>query len=138
MNIKNRRVDNPTAVTIMSERSFKEGANMIWGPPDHSIDGWIYPYYITGGGRNYNYVSNPQFDALLKAQRKEADPNQRKTILRQIDQIILRENYDIWWPQAWYRQSWNVSLKNFRQHGFMGTSTCYACEQMSRVWFDKG
>jgi len=137
VNIKNRRVDNPTAITIMSERSFKEAANMVWGPPDHSIDGWIYPYYITGGGRNYNNISNPQFDALLKAQRKEADPNKRKTILRQIDQVIVSENYDIWWPQGWVRQAWNSSLKNFRSHGFLGTSTCYACEQMSRVWINK-
>jgi len=137
VSIKNRHVDNPTAVTIMAERSYKEAANMIWGPPDHSIDGWIYPWYITGGGKNYNYVSNPQLDSLLKAQRREADATKRKTILKQIEQIILDQNYDVWWPQAWYRQAWTSSMKNFRVHGFMGTSTCYACEQMSRVWFNK-
>jgi ABC-type transport system substrate-binding protein len=132
--IRNRHVDNPTAITIMAGRQFKEAANMVWGPPNHAIDGWIYPYYITGGGLNYNYVSNPQLDTLLKAQRRETDANKRKGILREIDKLLLGENYDIWWPQAWTRQAWTSSLKNFRQHGFMGTSTCYACEQMSRVW----
>ena len=52
--------------------------------------------------------------------------------------LILEQNYDIWWPQAWYRQAWNPRLKNFRVHGFMGTSTCYNCEQFSRAWIDQG
>jgi ABC-type transport system substrate-binding protein len=110
---------------------------MVWGPPNHSIDGWIYPWYITGGGLNYNSVSNPELDNLLKQQRREADATKRKDVLKQIDKLLLSENYDIWWPQAWYRQAWTPALKNFRQHGFMGTSTCYSCEQMSRVWLDR-
>jgi ABC-type transport system substrate-binding protein len=56
VNIKNRHVDNPTAVTIMARRDYKEAANMIWGPPEHSIDGWVYPWYITGGGKNYIFI----------------------------------------------------------------------------------
>lgn len=135
--VTNRHVDNPTAITILAERSFKDATNMVWGPPNHSIDGWIYPWYITGGGLNYNSVSDPQLDNLLKAQRKEADAAKRKDILKQIDKLLNDQNYDIWWPQAWYRQAWTSALKNFRIHGFMGTSTCYACEQMSRVWLDK-
>jgi peptide/nickel transport system substrate-binding protein len=135
--MKNRHVDNPTAITILAERSFKEATNQVWGPPNHSIDGWVYPWYITGGGLNYNSVSNPTFDNLLKAQRKEADANKRKTILLEIEKHILSENYDIWWPQAWYRQAWTTALKNFRNQGFMGTSTCYSCEQVTRVWLDR-
>jgi len=134
VSVRNRHVDNPTAITILAGKSFNEAVNMVWGPPNHSIDGWIYPFYITGGGLNYNSVSNPELDNLLRAQRKEIDATKRKEVLRQIDQLLLGENYDIWWPQAWYRQAWVPALKNFRQHGFMGTSTCYSCEQMTRVW----
>jgi peptide/nickel transport system substrate-binding protein len=135
--VRNRRVDNPTAITILAERKFEDAINQVWGPPNHSIDGWIYPWYITGGGLNYNAVANPQLDNLLKAQRKEADAAKRKEVLRQIEKLLTDENYDIWWPQAWYRQAWNPKLKNFRNHGFMGTSTCYNCEQMTRVWLSE-
>jgi ABC-type transport system substrate-binding protein len=132
--IRNRHVDNPTAVTITAEKKFEDAINMVWGPPNHSIDGWIYPWYITGGGLNYNDVKNPELDNLLKAQRKEADAAKRKEILRQIDKLLNDQNYEIWWPQGWYRQGWQSTVKNFRIQGFMGTSTCYACEQMARVW----
>lgn len=136
--IRNRRVDNPTAVTIMANKSFPDAANMVWGPPNHSIDGWIYPWYITGGGLNYNDVTDPQMDNLLKAQRKEPNAAKRKDILVQIEKMILDQNWDIWWPQAWYRQAWTPSLKNFRPHGFMGTSTCYNCQQFQSVWISQG
>jgi peptide/nickel transport system substrate-binding protein len=134
--VRNKHVDNPTAITILANRNFDDAINQVWGPPNHSIDGWIYPWYITGGGLNYNGVSNPELDNLLKAQRREPDTNKRKEILRQIDKLLLDQNYDIWWPQAWYRQVWTPSLKNFRPHGFMGTSTCYSCEQFNRAWME--
>lgn len=137
VNIRNRHVDNPTAITILAGKQFNEAVNMVWGPPNHSIDGWIYPFYITGGGLNYNSVSNPELDNLLKQQRRETDAARRKDVLKRIDTLLLSENYDIWWPQAWYRQAWTPALKNFRQQGFMGTSTCYSCEQMARVWVDR-
>jgi ABC-type transport system substrate-binding protein len=132
--IRNRHVDNPTAITILAERKFDEAINMVWGPPNHSIDGWIYPWYITGGGLNYNGVSNPELDNLLRAQRRETDNRKRREILRQIDKLLNDQNYEVWWPQAWYRQAWAVTLKNFRVHGFLGTSTCYSCEQFVRCW----
>jgi len=132
--IRNRRVDNPTAITILAERKFEEAINMVWGPPNHSIDGWIYPWYITGGGLNYNGVSNPELDNLLRAQRRETDNRKRREILRQIDKLLNDQNYEIWWPQAWYREAWIAALKNFRVHGFVGYSLCYATEQLARAW----
>jgi peptide/nickel transport system substrate-binding protein len=137
VNIKNRHVDNPTAITILAGRSFQEAVNMVWGPPNHSIDGWVYPWYITGGGLNYNSVSNPELDNLLKQQRREADATKRKEILRKIDQIILSENYDVWWPQGWTREAWVPALKNYRQHGFLTGHVCYCNQQFSRSWLDR-
>ena len=58
----------------------------------------------------------------------------RRTILRDINSHLEEQMYEIWWPQGWYRQAWTPTLKNFRPHGFMGTSTCYSCEQMVRAW----
>ncbi len=135
--IRNKKVDNPTAITILANRSFDEAANMVWGPPNYSIDGWIYPWYITGGGLNYNTIADPQLDNLLKAQRKEADANKRKGILRQISEYLNDQSYEIWWPQAWVREAWPSSVKNFRPHGFAGTSQCYAAGQARSVWLDR-
>jgi ABC-type transport system substrate-binding protein len=92
----------------------------------------------TGGGLNYNAVSDPELDNLLKAQRKEADPTKRKTILRQIETRLTDQNYDIWWPQGWQREMWVPSLKNYRNHGFVGSIVCYGCGQIRSVWLDKG
>jgi peptide/nickel transport system substrate-binding protein len=137
VNMKNRHVDNPTAITILAGKSFQEAVNMVWGPPNHSIDGWIYPFYITGGGLNYNSVSNPELDNLLKQQRREADATKRKEILKKIDAIILSENHDIWWPQGWQREAWVPALKNYRPHGFMNGHICYCNQQLSRAWLDR-
>lgn len=136
--IRNRQVDNPTAITTLANRSFDEAINMVWGPPNYSIDGWIYPYYITGGGLNYNSVADPELDNLLRAQRKETDAAKRKQILRQIDQRLNDQNYEVWWPQAWQREAWIPALKNYRTHGFVGNIICYGCGQVRNVWLDRG
>lgn len=137
VNIRDRKVDNPTAVTLMASRNFGEAANMIWGPPNYSIDGWIYPWYITGGGLNYNNVSDPQLDTLLRAQRKESDANKRRDILRQIDTYLNDQNFDVWYPQGWIRSAWPSWVKNFRIHGFAGTVPCYVAGQLRSVWVDR-
>ena len=136
--IKDRKVDNPTAITLLASRTFGEAAGVVWGPPNFSIDGWIYPYYITGGGLNYNNVSDPQLDTLLKAQRKETDATKRREILRQLDAHLNDQNYDVWYPQAWSRAAWPSWVKNFRPHGFTGTIPCYSAGQVRAVWMDKG
>lgn len=133
-----RQVDNPTHVQIMTQRSFNEAVGVIWGPPQYGADGWIYPYYITGGGLNYNGVADPDLDRMLRAQRAETDPDRRRQILRDIDRHLNDQNYEIWWPQSWYRHMWPAFVKNFRQHGFAGTSQCYSCGQFRQVWLDQG
>ncbi|MFN8558467.1 MAG: ABC transporter substrate-binding protein [Dehalococcoidia bacterium] len=138
LKVVQRKVDNPTAIQLLTQRNYKDAINAVWGPPNYSIDGWIYPWYITNGGLNYIFLSDPELDNLLKAQRKEADANKRRTVLKQIDQRLNDQNYDIWWPQAWYREMWPASLKNYRTHGFVGTMACYSIGQLRSAWIDKG
>lgn len=133
----NRHVDNPTAIQTISQRNYKEGINMVWGPPPYSVDAWIYPWYITNGATNYIFLSDPELDNLLRAQRKETDAAKRRGILRQIDRYLNDQNFDIWFPQDWQREMWPAFLKNYRTHGFVGSMTCYGAGQLRAVWVDK-
>ncbi len=135
--IRDKKVDNPTAITILANRSYDDAANMVWGPPNYSIDGWVYPFYITGGGLNYNNIADAELDNLLKAQRKEADTKKRRDILKKLDTYLNDQNYDVWYPQAWQREAWPAYVKNYRVHGFVGTSGCYSCGQLRASWLDK-
>ncbi|HLZ71649.1 MAG TPA: ABC transporter substrate-binding protein [Dehalococcoidia bacterium] len=137
VSVTDRHVDNPTAITLLANRNFNEAANMVWGPAQFSIDGWIYPWYVTGGGFNYNNVADSNLDQMLNAQRRELDATKRKQILLQIYNYLLDQNYDVWLPQAWIRDAWPSYVKNYRSHGFLGQGVCYACPQIRSVWLDK-
>jgi peptide/nickel transport system substrate-binding protein len=132
-----RAIDNPTSIQIHTARNYPDTTETIWGPPNYSIDGWLSPFYLTGGGLNYNFVSDPELDKMIKDQRRETDATKRKALLKQISQRLNDQNYEVWWPQAWYREAWAGFVKNFRPHGFAGTSQCYATGQFRSVWVDK-
>jgi peptide/nickel transport system substrate-binding protein len=132
-----RAVDNATAVQLWTSKNFKDAINVSWGPPNFTADGWLYPFYSSSGGTNYNGVSDPDLDKMLDAQRKELDATKRKDILKQIDVHLHDQNYDIFFPQPWDRQMWSSSIKNFRNNGFMGHSQCYLAGEYPQVWIDK-
>lgn len=133
-----REVDNPTAVQLWTTKNFRDAINISWGPPNFTADGWLYPFYHSSGGANYNFVNDPELDRLLEAQRRELDTTKRRAIIRQIDERIRDQNYDVFFPGPWVRQMWNASVKNFRNHGFLSHSVCYLSPSYSQVWIDKG
>jgi len=132
-----RAVDNPTAVQLWTSKNFKDAINISWGPPNLTADGWLYPFYNSKGGTNYNGVNDPDLDKLLDQQRKELDAGKRKEIIKQIDKRLGDQNYDVFFPNSWVRQAWLTSIKNFRPHGFMSHSQCYLAHSYSQVWIDK-
>jgi peptide/nickel transport system substrate-binding protein len=132
-----RAVDNPTAVQLWTSKNFKDAINISWGPPNFTADGWLYPFYSSNGGANYNGVNDPDLDKLLDQQRRELDANKRKEIIKQIDVRLHDQNYDVFIPVNWVRQMWGTHVKNFRNHGFMAHSQCYLASEYSQVWIDK-
>lgn len=132
-----RAVDNATAVQLWTSKNFKDAINISWGPPNFTADGWLYPFYNSSGGANYNGVNDPDLDKLLQQQRQELDANRRKAIIRQIDQRLLDQNYDVFFPNNWIRQMWTSSAKNFRPHGFLSHSLCYCAPEYAQVWLGK-
>ena len=45
-------------------------------------------YFKTGGSQNYGGYSNPKFDDLLKQSDLELDPNKRRDLLNQMQDLL--------------------------------------------------
>ncbi len=136
VNISFRQVDNPTQVTLLSDRNFNESIGIVWGPPGYAMDQWIYPWYHTEGGLNYNSKGNAELDQLLVDQRAEPDLEAKKEIWGKVWDTIHDQVWDIWWPQANGRTAWHNYVMNWRIGGF--ASTCYINDQDRAVWLDEG
>jgi len=130
------QVDNPTAVTLLSDRNFQDPVNITWGPPAYSVDQMVYPWYHSQGGLNHNNVNDPTIDELVTAQRAEQDAEARKEIWRDIEERILDQVWDVFTPTGiWSRRLWHNWALNFRPHG-LGNLTTYATHQLRAVWLD--
>ncbi len=136
--IKWREIDNPTHVTLMSDRNFKDMIGFLWGPPGYSMDQWLTPFYHSKGGLNYGSIEDPALDALLLKQRTEANPVAQKEIWHQISTLIHDKVYQAWFPVPLQRNSWHNYYLNYRPHGLVGTVPCYATPQLRSVWLDEG
>ncbi len=134
-----RVVDNPTAVTILNDRNFEDTVNITWGPPAYSVDQMVFPWYHSQGGLNHNNVDDPAMDRLLEQQRAEPDPEAQLDLWRQIDEMVLDQVWDVFFPKdnTFRRELWHNYMVNFRPHG-LSTYTCYANGQARAVWLDEG
>ena len=131
-------LDNPTHVTLMSDRNYKDTIGVLWGPPAYSMDQWLTPFYHSKGGLNYGSIEDPALDALLAKQRAAANPEAQKQIFSEISTLIHDKVYEAWWPMALQRHAWHNYMINYRPHGLAGASTCYSSDQMRSVWIDEG
>jgi ABC-type transport system substrate-binding protein len=136
--IRFRQVDNPTQVTLLSDRNFDESIGIVWGPPGHAMDQWIFPWYHTKGGLNYNNKGDAGLDRLLEQQRAETQLEAKKAIWLKVWEKIHDEVWDLWWPEAFSRRAWHNYVMNYRGHGLMGTYTCYVSGQARAMWLDDG
>jgi len=138
VNITFREVDNPTHVTLMSDRNFDEMIGFLWGPPGYAMDQWIYPFYHSAGNLNYGSVNDADLDELLVKQRSETNPDAQKELWLQVSDRIHDKVYQAWFPEPLMRPSWKNWMLNFRHHGLMGSYTCYAGDQARSIWLDDG
>jgi len=138
VNISFREIDNPTHVTLMSDRNFDDTIGFLWGPAGFSMDQWIFPFYHSTGGTNYGSVNDPDLDALLEGQRAEPDLDAKTEIWRQVWDRIHDQVYQAWFPEPLVRVAWHNYVMNFRWHGLMGSYTCYVSDQARSIWLDDG
>lgn len=133
-----REVDNPTHVTLMSDRNFDDTIGFLWGPAGYSMDQWIYPFYHSEGGTNYGSINDPELDSLLAAQRSEPDEAAKTELWRSVWDRIHDQVYQAWFPEPLVRQAWHNYVMNYRYHGLMGSYVCYASDQARSIWLDDG
>src|SRR5690606_3360343 len=107
-----RQVDNPTHVTMMSDRSFQDMVGFLWGPAGYSMTQWIYPFYHSSGGTNYGSINDSELDQLLDREKAEADATARREIWQQVWDRIHDQVYQAWFPEAFNRMCWHNWLMN--------------------------
>ena len=138
LKINFRQVDNPTQVTLLSDRNFDETIGIVWGPPGHAMDQWIFPWWHSKGGLNYNNVNDAEMDSLLESQRTELDPEAKKDIWLKVWDRIHDQVWDFWWPVGLARVAWHNYMLNYRYHSLMGSYVCYTSNQARAIWLDDG
>ena len=132
-----RQVDSATQVASLADGGFGETTGLVWGPPGHSMDQWIYPWYHTKGGLNYGAKGNDELDRLLDQQRRESGAEARKATWQRISTLIHDQVWDLWWPEAHVRSAWHNWVLNYRPHGLMDSWVCYANHNIANMWLDE-
>jgi peptide/nickel transport system substrate-binding protein len=133
-----RQVDNPTHVTLMSDRNFDDTIGFLWGPPGYSMDQWIFPFMHSTGGNNYGSINDPTLDALLEKQRAETDVATQKEQWHSISERIHDQVFQAWFPERGRRSAWHNYMLNYRYHALMGSYVCYSNDQARSIWLDDG
>ncbi|MEZ4502155.1 MAG: ABC transporter substrate-binding protein [Dehalococcoidia bacterium] len=134
-----RQVDNPTQVTLLSDRNFDDSIGIVWGPFGFSMDQNIFGWWHTQGGLNYNAAGNAELDMLLEKQRALTDAAEKKEVWQQVWDIIHDQVWDLWWPEAYRRYAWHNYALNYRPHGATGpVGSCYTSDQVQTMWLESG
>ena len=133
-----RQVDNPTAVQLLSDRNFEWTANVTWGPAGFSMDQWIFPWYHSNGGLNYNNINDPEMDTLLERQRAATDLEEKKALWQQVWDRLHDQVWDVFYPVGLGRTAWHNYTLNYRPHGLMSGFVCYTSDQARAIWLDEG
>ena len=136
--IKWKELDNPTHVTLMSTRNYKDLIGFLWGPPGFSMDQWLSPFFHSKGSLNYGSIEDKELDDLLVKQRAEANPAAQKELWGKIHTLIHDKVYQAWWPVPLNRNSWHNYVLNYRPNGLVGNYLCYANDQTRVMWLDEG
>jgi peptide/nickel transport system substrate-binding protein len=138
VNITFRDLDNPTHVTMMSDRNFTDTIGFLVGPPGYSMDQWIWPFYHSEGSLNYGSIEDPVLDDLLVKQRAESNPDAQKDLWMQFWDRIHDQVYQAWFPEPLVRTAYHNYILNLRYHGMVGSYVCYASTQAKAIWLDDG
>ncbi len=138
VNIRYLNVDQQTYTEALSNRDFESAIGIQWGPPGYSMDQWIYPWWHSRGGLNFNNVNDAELDTLLNRLRAETDEGARHELWRKIWARVHDRVYDIWWPEAHTRGAQHNYLLNMRWHALIGSYLCYGSDQARAVWLDDG
>jgi peptide/nickel transport system substrate-binding protein len=91
-------------------------------------------WYRTGGPQNYGFWHNEKFDALVDQIDREVDPEKRKALVRQTEEIMESDPPVL--PVAWEQINdvWYDYVKGLNPYDFFGV---YDVVRHDTVWLDK-
>ena len=95
------------------------------------VDSYVRAVFLSGEGRNYGGIEDPELDSVLRAQAQEPDPAKRQELVRQAVMMI----HDKSWNLAIWRGTtfivWQDHLKNYSP-SWQGGNRIFR-----DVWLDK-
>lgn len=66
------------------------------------------------GTTNLSYVNDPKLDDLLDKQRGQFKPEERAQTIRQIEELIAEEQYEVYYSALPVTAFWDADIKNYR------------------------
>ncbi len=79
-------------------------------------DDYLYDQFHTGGTGNFGGYSNAELDALLEQGRQVSDPNERKAIYTQAQELILKEAPMIFLFHSAQYEAHGKNVKGFKHY----------------------
>ena len=98
--------------------------------PDFDPEGYIYPYYTKGGGRNFGNIDDPELDSLARKQRAAVSQPERKSIIQEFERKATEKAYNVYTHDGPRYAAWHPNLKNYRPH------MSYVDRRADAIWKD--
>lgn len=95
------------------------------------VDSYLYAVFEPTSTSNYGGVNDPELTPLLEAQRREANPEKRREIIRQAVKIIADKAWGLALMRDTEYHAWHPYVKNYAPH--WGTDGW----PLNEVWLDK-
>lgn len=105
---------------VKKDFQFTVGSFAAYGDPDAPL----FNSFSTTGTRNYWNWSDPAYDALVKRQREEENPDRRKQLVIEAQKLLMKGTPVA--HSAWYHKSYvgvRKKVKNFQGINGVGSST---------------
>lgn len=134
--LKKGGIDLTLEIVDKPSRSVRTNTNdfttFFGGKPFGDPDSWLSNSFDSSSGpRNRTGVRDPKLDALILAQRREADPAKRAELIRQAAVYIAENAYDVPVHATALWNFWQPYLKNYSAHWVQ------ADYNARDVWLDK-
>lgn len=121
------------AAEMTQRRRAKEGEIFLLAEASRvDLDGQLFLASYTGGGFNYNNISDPKADALILTQRKTVDPSKRRELLRELIRYLNESALQIATVRLSQSLFWHPYVKDFYH-----TADRRNQGELGKVWLDK-
>jgi len=107
----------PFSQTSVKRRAKDFSIDMSGGGQTRAdIDGWLWPATYPGGGNNYDQIDDAKVTELLRAQRREVDPQKRRELLRQVIRYVNESYLSIATFRRTYYRFTHPYVKDYYPH----------------------